>query len=80
MSIANLQDTPVSLYQLLDPEVLSHPYPLYHRLRERGPVQWDPYLHTWLLPDSILSGFTPLDVEPQRRNNWKTLVYPISHL
>ena len=37
----------LSLFQLLDPEVLADPYPLYHRLRREAPVHWDPYLHSW---------------------------------
>jgi cytochrome P450 len=39
----------LGLYQLLDPEVLADPYPLYHRLRSVDPVCWDPYLHTWVV-------------------------------
>jgi hypothetical protein len=34
-------DAAVSLYHLLDPEVLVNPYPLYHRLRTEDPVHWD---------------------------------------
>jgi pimeloyl-[acyl-carrier protein] synthase len=39
----------LSLYHLLDPEVLADPYPLYHRLRREDPVHWDPFLHAWVV-------------------------------
>ena len=42
-------DRPLSLYHLLDPEVLADPYPLYRELREHDPVHWDPYLHAWVV-------------------------------
>lgn len=42
-------DAPLSLYHLLDPEVLANPYPLYHRLRREAPVHWDPFLHAWVV-------------------------------
>jgi pimeloyl-[acyl-carrier protein] synthase len=42
-------EPPLSLYHLLDPEVLADPYPLYHRLRSHDPVHWDPYLHAWVV-------------------------------
>ena len=39
----------LSLFQLLDPEVLANPYPLFERLRTEAPVYWDPYLHAWVV-------------------------------
>jgi pimeloyl-[acyl-carrier protein] synthase len=43
------KDPPLSLYHLLDPEVLANPYPLYKRLRTEDPVHWDPFLHAWVV-------------------------------
>lgn len=40
---------PLSLYHLLDPEVLANPYPLFARLRMSDPVYWDPYLHVFVV-------------------------------
>lgn len=48
MSVAPIEG-PLSLYHLLNPEVLANPYPLYHRLRSEDPVHWDPYLHAWIV-------------------------------
>ncbi len=39
----------MSLYHLLDPEVLANPYPLFHRMRSEDPVHWDPFLHAWVV-------------------------------
>src|SRR6266481_6320242 len=52
MTTAQLQatsDETLSLYQLLDPETLANPYPLFHRLRSEDPVHWDPFLHAWIV-------------------------------
>jgi cytochrome P450 len=39
----------LSLFPLLDPDVLADPYPLYARLRQESPVLWDRFLHAWVL-------------------------------
>lgn len=38
-----------SLLQMLKPENLANPYPLYERIRTFEPVHWDPYLHSWVV-------------------------------
>jgi aspartate racemase len=42
-------DAELSLYHLLDPEVVADPYPLFRKLREQDPVHWDPFLHAWVV-------------------------------
>ena len=39
----------LSLYRLLDPEVLANPYPLFECLRTSDPVHWDPFLHVFVV-------------------------------
>jgi cytochrome P450 len=48
-SFAPASAPPLSLYRLLEPQVLADPYPLYERLRREDPVHWDPYLHSWVV-------------------------------
>src|SRR5213594_1596900 len=47
--VARSKPDVLSLYRLLDPEVLANPYPLFRRLRTEDPVHWDPFLHTWVV-------------------------------
>jgi cytochrome P450 len=42
-------DARLSLYQLLSPEILADPYPLYRQLRIHDPVHWDSFLHAWVV-------------------------------
>jgi hypothetical protein len=58
-------DVPLSLYHLLDPEVLADPYPLYHRLRSHDPVHWDPYLHAWIVTryEDVITVLTKFSAE-----------------
>jgi pimeloyl-[acyl-carrier protein] synthase len=49
-------EPPLSLFHLLEPEILANPYPLYDRLRREDPVHWDPFLHAWVVtryPDVV---------------------------
>jgi pimeloyl-[acyl-carrier protein] synthase len=46
---AGLAEETRSYAELLDPEVLADPYPLYENLRTTDPVHWDPYLHAWIV-------------------------------
>jgi pimeloyl-[acyl-carrier protein] synthase len=46
---SNDRDAELSLFRLLDPDVLANPYPLFRRLRQEDPVHWDPFLHSWVV-------------------------------
>jgi hypothetical protein len=48
-AIESVADRDLSLYHLLDPEVLANPYPLFHRLQTQAPVHWDPFLHAYVV-------------------------------
>ena len=41
--------TQLSIAQVLEPENLANPYPLYARLREQDPVMWDERTTAWVL-------------------------------
>ncbi|HET6178196.1 MAG TPA: amino acid adenylation domain-containing protein [Candidatus Sulfotelmatobacter sp.] len=49
ISRTDRSDRELSLYHLLDPEVVANPYPLFRKLREEDPVHWDPFLHAWVV-------------------------------
>lgn len=42
-------DPALSLFQLLEPEYLADPHPLYHRIRQQDPVHWDAFLSSWVI-------------------------------
>ena len=42
-------DSRLSLYHLLEPDVLANPYPLFRQLRGEDPVHWDPFIHAWVV-------------------------------
>jgi cytochrome P450 len=48
-SVRSAGASALSLYHLLDPEVLANPYHLFRRLRTEAPVHWDAFLHTWVV-------------------------------
>jgi pimeloyl-[acyl-carrier protein] synthase len=47
--VTSKANSELSLFHLLDPEVLADPYPLYHRLQAEHPVFWDSYMHAWVV-------------------------------
>ncbi len=49
LSRAEDPNAALSLYHLLDQQVLANPYPLFHRLRREDAVHWDPFLHAWIV-------------------------------
>ena len=49
LSLTSTPESALGLYRLLDPEILADPYPLFHELRRKDPVHWDPFLHAWIV-------------------------------
>ncbi|MGI8960179.1 MAG: cytochrome P450 [Bryobacteraceae bacterium] len=42
-------DFRLSLCQLLNPDLVADPHPLYHRIRSTDPVRWDIFLRAWVV-------------------------------
>lgn len=40
--------TAISIFSLMDPEILADPYPFYDELRRSGPVHWDEFFKGWI--------------------------------
>src|SRR6185312_4685760 len=38
----------MSIFSLMDPQVLADPYPFYDELRRSGPVHWDEFFKGWI--------------------------------
>jgi pimeloyl-[acyl-carrier protein] synthase len=38
----------LSIFDLMDPQVLANPYPFYDKLRQSGPVVWDEFFKGWI--------------------------------
>ena len=34
---------------IMDPEVINNPYPVYHNMREKSPIAWSPYMRSWVV-------------------------------
>jgi cytochrome P450 len=48
-SMTEANDRKLSLFCMLEPEVLAAPYEHYRALREYEPVHWDPFMHAWVV-------------------------------
>src|SRR6266496_691690 len=48
-AVAYNSNTQLSVTQVLSPEYLANPYPLYHQLRAQDPVLWDEQVTAWVL-------------------------------
>lgn len=49
MNPAAIAEADFSLFQLLKPELIADPYPLYRKIRELEPVHWDPFMNSWVI-------------------------------
>jgi cytochrome P450 len=47
--VQNDDDSRLSLADVLRPEYIANPYPLYHQLRRDDPVRWDEGMSSWVL-------------------------------
>jgi pimeloyl-[acyl-carrier protein] synthase len=69
-----LKDSDFSLLQLLNPDILANPYPLYRSMREYEPVHWDPYTHCWIVTSYSEVIFVLSNFLAQRTPTSETLI------
>lgn len=66
----------MSLFNLLNPDILSDPYPFYHQLQADVPVHWDEYVKAWVCTSyaTIVSALHHPDLSAERLLSMEGLV------
>lgn len=67
-----------SLYNLLSPEALTNPYPIYRRLREAAPVYWSETFQCWILTryNDVVTALLDLRLSSERLETLAKLHLP----
>ena len=67
-----------SPYNLLSPEALANPYPIYRKLREEAPVYWSETLQSWILTryNDVVAALLDLRLSSERLETLAKLHLP----